>query len=755
MKTNEQHDYGAAKRSMTRRGRILARASVCTVGVALACASWGDSAGEGAASVDGSGFRSGSAEEGSGEGADPCDLLVVEDGGGCGGDSRRLVQLPQPAKGQGKPECPPHSGWKLVEAFTVDVAQHVERFCAYERAKGADDEEWTKSGEWRADCAVALQGESPLENLEGRWNGLQRSWYGSPAETYTALDSIEASADPEARLHPVTVAVIDTAGPDRGDAGGGHGYLMARLVEQANLGRATVLTYAGLPRELGASGSLGSSAGPRGGGGSVGYMSDVARAIDAAVDDWQAAVKESERGESPKLIINLSLAWKPPPSGCGVVDGEKQAHHDPVYAAIERASQLGALVLAASGNESALACGGGQPVEFAPGCWERRPTAYGEPESSYAPLVYAISPVSDGRRSLSSSPLRTHTRHAAYGYQGVDERGGRLEPTPTPNQIAPHLLGARSGEGPGVAPSVFGYSPVEPPTGSLEALALPGGGDPRAQVAVPAEEPPPRVVTGPMSGSSVSTAVESGVAALVWALDPSMDASAVMEHLRKSGRPVVGSTQAQLGLASSASKTRTVSARCLAVAPMISARLGEPFECEEPKPSGAAGNAGFPDHRTMIERAAAEETCSTGCGERSLFFDPSWPPESMPDSIVGPQPDHPPCPPCYVDDDPPGETDAAVFLKLGADYSTMQFEGVLVSIFNADGTASEHHYYRAAELSLSDPFGTLNAVLDPALAGVGPNDEAVADAEIRVDFYDSATQRVIGVEAVLPLGPPT
>jgi hypothetical protein len=101
-------------------------------------------------------------------------------------------------------------------------------------------------------------------------------------------------------------------------------------------------------------------------GGRLGTQGDLAQAINRAVEAWLAEPSQ------PHLVINLSVGWDrriggPDPDGPNAHGGPVRA----VHAALERAACLGALVVAAAGNDS----GGPQAKQgpLYPAAWETEP----------------------------------------------------------------------------------------------------------------------------------------------------------------------------------------------------------------------------------------------------------------------------------------------------------------------------------------------------------------------------------------------
>ncbi len=251
---------------------------------------------------------------------------------------------------------------------------------------------------------------------------------------------------PSSSAGPVRVAVIDTAPKQTANGQALHGRLMAAIVREAtrDLGAITIETHLGMPRD-------------RHGirddqkGGFYGYQSDVAVAIEAAVDAWEPT--------EARLILNLSFGWEP----------NMGADESLVTAAIAKARCKGALVFAAVGNRHPRACpiGPTAPAAFSTWTFECHESgAVAKPSSGTAqPLVHAVSPVDATGRPLPLS--RASAPIAALGTNAMIHDGTNY--------------------------------------------------------------------LGPMSGSSVATALASGMAARIWSNKPNLTADDVATLLRDSG----------------------------------------------------------------------------------------------------------------------------------------------------------------------------------------------------------------------------
>jgi hypothetical protein len=208
-------------------------------------------------------------------------------------------------------------------------------------------------------------------------------------------------------------------------------------------------------------------------GGHFGYQSDLAAAIERAVDAW----RQGGEPHGHRLVVNLSLGWL---GAFGGAAGDTSAELAParsVHAAIQKAVCRGALVFAASGNDSGGTAHASGMIYPAAWTVQDRPTAarckaFGKPAAGYVAVGRLL--------------------EAVGGVDGADRALAIARPLSTPRLVAPGSLGT----------------------------ALDTDGQPLA----------------PLTGTSVSTAVASAAAAVAWAYVPSLDAPAVAESVYLSGR---------------------------------------------------------------------------------------------------------------------------------------------------------------------------------------------------------------------------
>ncbi|MCA9556564.1 MAG: S8/S53 family peptidase, partial [Myxococcales bacterium] len=281
---------------------------------------------------------------------------------------------------------------------------------------------------------------------------------------------------------PTKVVVVDSS-PDTGfpDPAHGlveHGFAMGQIIRQLGCASGLCLTQVASQLALGlrqsAIGPVEDSAG-----GTFGYQSDLAIAI---LEGYEAAAAASA---NQNIIINLSVGWDPETGGgafsgstwTGITD-DNPAHA--VYSAINQVVCSGGLVIAAAGNDS----GGEAEGPMFPGGWEEKPA----PLAGRCSADYGVSAM---RTAVTPyQPLL----HAVGGVDGRDKPYALSRPGGVPRLVAP------------AHHAVVGY-----PSG------------------------PSTAYTRTYSGTSVSAAVASAIAGIVWAYQPTAAPADVMQTLYDGG----------------------------------------------------------------------------------------------------------------------------------------------------------------------------------------------------------------------------
>lgn len=295
----------------------------------------------------------------------------------------------------------------------------------------------------------------------------------------------------------VRVAVVDSS--PYGESGGeavedqlGHGYAMGRFIRELGCPDgspvciAQVANHLALPLVKPGEPDLTH-------GGYFGNQTQLARAIHSAVSDWRSHnAQGGTAAPQPHLVINLSLAWDgrfggPYPNNA--VE-ELPAPVRAVHAAITHAVCREALVIAAAGNDP------GGPDEVTgpmfPAAWEQKP-----------------------------APAR-ETCECLEG-QGSQAPGAQC-PAPLPG-------------GGLYQPLVFAVGGVrgdDQPLASTRLQGRPRTAAPGAHaVASDVDTSGNAVPTDVLTGTSVSTAVVSGIAATIWGYRPELSGFELMELVRQ------------------------------------------------------------------------------------------------------------------------------------------------------------------------------------------------------------------------------
>ncbi|WP_181198176.1 S8/S53 family peptidase [Enhygromyxa salina] len=374
------------------------------------------------------------------------------------------------------------------------------------------------------------------------------------------------------------------------------------------------------------------------------------------------------------LVVNLSLGWE------AELFGDQVASSVPVeavHAALEHARCRGALVVAAAGNQGHLCTSG----PLMPGGWE-------------------------------------------------------VEAAPTPPRCAE--IGVAN-----PAPLGAGYSPLVYAVGGLDydAEAMPAtrvGGMPRlAATAMHAisDVSDPRTA---LSGSSVSAAVVSGAASLIWSFYPQLSADQVMNTIY-AGAAVLGPQANFIGPNAASARVRRVDV-CAAVHMARqrpdTAYLPAPLDCLTEPPALiddvfpiVAGVDSAPVE-PVLEESPSE--CSAGCVAGEAFVSAAVKGEACPTPIepalpfTTPQPTHPACPSCTVD-----TGTAEIYAALDVDYARIPIQDVMVTV---NGPTAPTHF-RLGPVELSDTTTTLIR-LDPARMPT-----VIDSATITITFDDASLPR--------------
>jgi hypothetical protein len=293
------------------------------------------------------------------------------------------------------------------------------------------------------------------------------------------------ASDAAALLPPVRVAVVDATprklgmkAPDRS----GHGFAVSRVAgtlacpkpDDVECTDRVVVAHLALPIIDEMQGNLDEDWDHGGRTGTPLHLSD---ALEEAIEEWRP-VRQRQH-----LIINLSVGWDP------IKLDERDDAVRRIRTLLERASCLGALIVAAAGNFT----GSSGPIY--PAAFEAQPAPRGD--RCHALLAPELGPKQTAieRARWEAKPRYAPLVHSVGAVDALDQRT---------------LVNRRWGQP------------------RLSALG--------ATVTVPG--PPGTPHTPVMDGTSMSAAIVSGIAAKVWAVRPDLDAAGVMQIVYESGMPL-------------------------------------------------------------------------------------------------------------------------------------------------------------------------------------------------------------------------
>jgi hypothetical protein len=273
-------------------------------------------------------------------------------------------------------------------------------------------------------------------------------------------------------------------------------------------------------------------------------------------------------------------------------------------------------------------------------------------------------------------------------------------------------------------------------------------------------------VLGPYSGSSVATAVASGIAALVWSRRPELDAQKVMELVWQSGavRPADPSTPSSPSVLADVYPPGTLERDQHVVTACKALELAACWGTSTPCPSLACamptsevgrtwtkvwGDRGAEPLEIAPQSTSEPSDCPTCIGTVPTTVVGAPGATTLLDPWVVPQPDDPPCPVCGLKVKPPAPGSSgsgSAYLSRAAAYAeppsgTFTLVGTTITRWNAAG-GSEASYYPAAVLPL--PNGVEQVITD---AGFWDVDGSVTTrAYVSMTFIEGTTTFVVGNE---------
>lgn len=321
----------------------------------------------------------------------------------------------------GPPACPqPATGsWKVSEllpAMPADLGltpmEGGRRFCAYE---------WTGKGTGAKELAAMLPPEAQATPDPPVITGLGLDAAKEQLRLVSLYQNRGVTLE-GAQASPVVVAVVDSAPRNAAQPVGAltvgrspHGTTVGLVIHQMVCPKLPV-GDPGCPVRLSPQLALdsvieGGDVREEAGGGNVGTLSSVARAVIQGLLDWAAFRKTNPEA---RLVVNLSIGWDP----AMVSDEATSAGMAAVLAALRFAERNGALIVAAAGNRS-----GGvaeSPGPMFPARWEATQKSTGcapGAQGACPPLLYAVAGVDDEGRPLTNVRAEGIPRLAANGLQ--------------------------------------------------------------------------------------------------------------------------------------------------------------------------------------------------------------------------------------------------------------------------------------------------------------------------------------------------
>jgi len=533
--------------------------------------------------------------------------------------------------------CPPsqHAGWTATPLFRSQATAQLlakellpralERFCQY--SWGAAKLPSAPPGFDPAAAVVRLDADLDVvmpQTTTAGYLGGDAALRAALAGSFRGAAGLLPSGVPDALAHsevtgPAYVAVIDTVGFADGrattadsDPGLHHGLAMGEIVGDARCpGGELGCRNRRLFVQAFSHAADGAQALP--GGGPLGSIGSLAQAIGEAVVRWQRSPKLNG---SP-LILNMSVAWDPrfgheltPPGAEAehwqrlITPGDQvSAPVQAVHAALVYAACLDALSFAAAGNNAGAPCE--EQGAMAPALWERYPA----PDAAACQQIFgAAMPRRAGERAVPAAAPRL-----VYAVGGVLESG----------------------------------SPIP--------IARPGSTPPRVAVAFQAIAGAGAQQTDAWTGTSVATAVLSGIAAQIWSHQRGLSPAQVIAVLDSSG---VDGPRAEMLQGSKFARVITGYAAFARLCALRGGTCANPYAPPTSTPMATTLAAAPAMLATATNSAAVPLACTvraTQCGastadviECGATGPTAMTAPSTPEPWLRPQPSIPLCPVCPV-----------------------------------------------------------------------------------------------------------
>ncbi|MEM9453765.1 MAG: S8/S53 family peptidase [Myxococcota bacterium] len=273
---------------------------------------------------------------------------------------------------------------------------------------------------------------------------------------------------------------------------------------------------------------------------------------------------------------------------------------------------------------------------------------------------------------------------------------GAFEQWPAPDAARCAELGAPSLMAPAsYRPLVYAVGGVD--FGDTTPPSMDRGGMPR--LAATAKHAVPGTLRLPVTGTSVSAAVTSGTAALLWSFFPGMSSTQIMQTIYDGATTLESSadfTGPGDDMSTTVRRLNICSAFALAQTKHTGA-LTTPLTCPTPSPETlldfSFGYETADDPTSMTFASTVETPCEVSCIEgfeqpADGFMGPTCPdPEPIVDRYFRPQPSKPPCPRCVIATNDGAAAEApqlSIYAALHEDYEGYAVEGVNVTLYEGD-----------------------------------------------------------------------
>lgn len=558
-----------------------------------------------------------------------------------------------------------------VDALTIPVPTDLKRFCMYEYVNGLPKQEDYQAMVSAIHGSGIMSVDSVAADCRGEFaqgNGLND--YSLAVELHDAfrtnIDWVDAGVlgITQQKRTRVDVTVVDTVSQEAIDQGfhpvNEHGIYMAELIADIACPdgdpncRENFRYALAMPRYDWASLPDWVE------GGEHGTQGDVALAIYEAVGGWHERRLANPSKAAPRLVLNLSIGWQRLTQD---TDALERGPAKSILSALQYASCQGALVFVAAGNNPDEGCPTDHPDPLAPASYEqfRAPT-----QQECLDLGFA-SPWA-GQFPVHGSPSGYDPLVHAVG--GVDEYdrpiiNARIDGTPRLVALGSNGVVAQGG-----------------------------------------------AAFEPLTGTSVSAAVASGIASLVWSYRPDLRPHELVELMYETGYKV--DRDSEFGMTGWLMPQMRLSA-CAALAAACDGQDPDAcpkLECEAEAPA-LDGNLTYffkqtdsilDDPTTKVDELDTNASPGAPVCENFDFT-----------NLADPQPPKPVCSRCSMSI-APGATVGDDSIKMTTD---SMYDGMVtaawVTVYDAVGTPTAIHFDGAVIASLNSPTAdvTVTAVNAP------------------------------------------